>query len=171
MEINKIFENHYLKYAPSWSIERDPDGSYKYHATKSAFLLFEQQQSEINELKLKLEKLENLQVDCMIDQVWFMKGTPVANLIKYASEVYKAEAVAQNSKIEFGTDDNEHWFAHDVPFFGRVQISQIKEHGLVEWDIYFNECWQGPFNSKSECIKHLEECIQERREEEQEQYQ
>jgi iron-sulfur cluster repair protein YtfE (RIC family) len=68
-------------------------------------------QAEINELKAKLAALENLQVDCMIDQVWFMKGTPVANLIQHASEVYKAEAVAQNSKIEFGTDDNEHWFA------------------------------------------------------------
>ena len=68
------------------------------------------------------------------------------------------------SKIKFGTDDNEHWFADDVPFYGTVQIDRIEEHGLVEWDIHFNGCWQGPFNSKSECIKHLEECIKEERE-------
>lgn len=107
---------------------------------------------------------QTLKNDCMIGQTWFMKGSPVAALIKHAEEVYKAEAIAQNSKIEFGTDDNEHWFAHDVPFYGTVQIDRIEEHGLVEWDIHFNDCWQGPFNSKSACIKHLEECIQEERE-------
>lgn len=111
-----------------------------------------------------------LENDCMIGQTWFMKNTPVSALIKHAEDVYKAETVAQNSKIEFGTDDNEHWFAHDVPFYGRVQIDRIEErHGLIEWDIHFNDCWQGPFNSKSECIKHLEECIAEQREEAQEQ--
>lgn len=111
-----------------------------------------------------------LKNDCMIGQTWFMKNTPVSALIKHAEDVYKAETVAQNSKIEFGTDDNEHWFAHDVPFYGLVQIDRIEErHGLIEWDIHFNDCWQGPFNSKSECIKHLEECIAEQREEAQEQ--
>ena len=102
---------------------------------------------------------------CMIGQTWFMKGTPVSNLIKHAEKVYQAEAIAQNSKIKFGTDDNRSWFAHDVPFFGTVQMDQIEEHGIVEWDIHFNECWQGPFNSKARCIQHLEECIQEMREE------
>lgn len=106
---------------------------------------------------------QTLESDCMINQVWFMKGTPVDSLIKHAEEVYKTEVIAQNSAIKFGTDDNEHWFAHDVPFFGRVQIDRIEEHGLVEWDIYFNECWQGPFDSKQKCIKHLEECIAEQR--------
>ncbi|MCG7219517.1 hypothetical protein [Acinetobacter sp. AG3] len=117
---------------------------------------------------LKINKeLSNplLQNDCMIGQTWFMKGTPVANLIKHAEGVYKAEAIAQNSKIKFGTDDNENWFAHDVPFFGTVQI--LNEFN--EWDIHFGDCWQGPFNSKSECIQHLEECIQEKRQEDQEQ--
>ena len=105
-----------------------------------------------------------LENDCMINQTWFMKGSSVTTLIKHAEEVFKAEAVTQNSKIEFGTDDNEHWFAHDVPFYGRVQIDRIEENGLVEWDIFFNDCWQGPFDSKAACIKHLEECIQEERE-------
>ncbi|MGR2827351.1 hypothetical protein FY048_17875 [Acinetobacter sp. 1124_18A] len=106
-----------------------------------------------------------LENDCMIEQTWFMKGTPVANLIKHAEDVYKAEVAAQNSKIKFGTDDNQQWFAHDVPFFITVQIDRIEEHGLVEWDIHFNECWQGPFNSKQRCIQHLEECIAEKRQE------
>lgn len=105
---------------------------------------------------------------CMVGQTWFMEGTPVSALIKHAESVYKAEVIAQNSKIEFGTDDNEHWFAHDVPFYGTVQIDRIEEHGLVEWDIHFNGCWQGPFGSKSECIKHLEGCIAEEYEEAQE---
>lgn len=106
---------------------------------------------------------------CMVGQTWFMEGTPVSALIKHAESVYKAEVIAQNSKIEFGTDDNENWFAHDVPFYGTVQIYRIEEHGLVEWDIHFNGCWQGPFGSKSECIKHLEGCIAEEHEEAQEQ--
>ncbi|PPZ93784.1 hypothetical protein C5B41_13780 [Acinetobacter ursingii] len=114
---------------------------------------------------LNATESQTLDNDCMIGQTWFMKGTPVANLIKHAEKVYQAEAIAQNSKIEFGTDDNSSWFAHDVPFFGTVQMDQIEEYGIVEWDIHFNECWQGPFNSKARCIQHLEECIQERREE------
>ncbi|ENX49074.1 hypothetical protein F943_01467 [Acinetobacter ursingii NIPH 706] len=106
-----------------------------------------------------------LQNDCMIQQTWFMKGTPVSALIKHAENVYQSEAIAQNSKIEFGTDDNEHWFAHDVPYFGRVQISKLNEDGFVEWDICLSGCWQGPFSSKARCIQHLQECIQERNEE------
>ena len=105
-----------------------------------------------------------LENNCMIGQAWFMRGTPVSALIKHAEKAYQAEVVAQNCKLEFGTDDNEHWFAHDVPFYGTVQIDRIEEHGLIEWDIHFNGCWQGPFDSKSECIKHLEECIAEERE-------
>ncbi|WP_228145713.1 hypothetical protein [Acinetobacter sp. ANC 4654] len=122
------------------------------------------------EARMSVKAQAVLKNDCMIGQTWFMKNTPVSALIKHAEDVYKTETVAQNSKIEFGTDDNEHWFAHDVPFYGRVQIDRIEErHGLIEWDIHFNDCWQGPFNSKSECIKHLEECIAEQREEAQEQ--
>lgn len=102
-----------------------------------------------------------LEQDCMINQIWFMKGTPKQHLINYAAKVYRAEVIAQNSKIQFATDDNEHWFAHDVPFFGRVQIDRLNEDGIEEWNIYFNECWQGPFNSKARCIQHLEECIAE----------
>ena len=174
MDIQKLFEELYVKNAPSWSIERDLDSSYKYHATKSAFVLFENQQLEIESLKSELAEAQAvteqiLENDCMINQTWFMKGTPVANLIKHAEGIYQAEVAAQNSKIKFGTDDNKIWWAHDVPFFGTVQLDQIEEHGLVEWDIYFNECWQGPFNSKAKCIQHLEECIAERREEAQEQ--
>ena len=170
---NKIFEKMYGENAPDWSLERDPDGKYKYHATQSAFLLYEQQQVEVDLLKAELAKAQAapeqiLKNDCMIGQTWFMKGTPVSALVKYAEDIYKAEAIAQNSKIEFGTDDNEHWWAHDVPFYGEVQMDRIEEHGLTEWDIHFNDCWQGPFNSKSECIKHLEECIAEQREEAQE---
>lgn len=105
-----------------------------------------------------------LENDCMIGQTWFMKGTSVSELVNHAEKVYKTEAVSQNSKIEFFTDDNEHWFAHDVPFFGTVQIDRIKEHDFVEWDIHFGDCWQGPFSSKSECIEHLEICIKEEQE-------
>ncbi|MDN4021534.1 hypothetical protein QX205_15770 [Acinetobacter pittii] len=134
---------------------------------RAAFLAHAKWEYKENQLKAYQEQIENLKLqnDCMIDQTWFMKGTPVANLIKHAENVYKAEVAAQNSKIEFGTDDNEHWFAHEVPFFGKVQISKFNENGLIEWDIHFNECWQGPFESKSRCIQHLEECIAEKREE------
>lgn len=50
MSINEKFEKAYVKHAPSWTLERDPDGRYKYHATQSAFLLFEEQEREIEEL-------------------------------------------------------------------------------------------------------------------------
>lgn len=134
---------------------------------RAAFLEHAKWKLKENQLKVYQEQIENLKLqnDCMIDQTWFMKGTPVANLIKHAEGVYQAEVAAQNSKIKFGTDDNQHWFAHEVPFFGTVQIDFIQEHGLEEWDIYFNECWQGPFNSKQRCIQHLEECIAEKRQE------
>lgn len=128
--------------------------------------LYENKTTQLSWLTFLMTR-ESMTLDnhCMIDQTWFMKGTPVRNLIKHAEGVYKAEVAAQNSKINFGTDDNEHWFAHEVPFFGTVQIDRIEEHGLVEWDIHFNECWQGPFNSKQRCIQHLEECISEKRQE------
>lgn len=51
MNINEKFEKSYVKHAPSWTLERDPDGRYKYHATQSAFLLFEEQEKEIEALK------------------------------------------------------------------------------------------------------------------------
>ncbi len=67
-----------------------------------------------------------------------------------------------NEKLDFYTDPTTQLcWAHDVPFYGTVQLDRIEEHGLVEWDIYFNECWQGPFNTKNKAIQHLEECIRE----------
>ena len=142
-------------------VESPYNGTYLNYNVQTSWKVWQQAQ--------KVAVPDVLENDCMISQTWFMKGSPVSALIQHAENMYKAEAIAQNSKIKFGTDDNEHWFAHDVPFFGRVQIDCIKEHGLVEWDIFFNECWQGPFNTKSECIRHLEECIKEMREEAQEQ--
>ena len=53
-ETNKAFEALYIQNAPSWSIERDSDGGYKYHATKSAFVLFESQQGIIADLQNQL---------------------------------------------------------------------------------------------------------------------
>ncbi|MCO8088214.1 hypothetical protein NI451_07490 [Acinetobacter indicus] len=142
---NMALENGFkLKQQPTGEMELNP---YVY---QFAWALINQ--------ALDLAVLKN---DCMINQVWFMKGTPVAGLIQTAEANYQAEVVAQNSKIEFGTDDHQTWWAHEVPFYGTVQMECINENGLVEWDIFFSGCWQGPFNSKSEAIKHLEDCIQE----------
>ena len=58
MDIQKLFEELYVKNAPSWSIERDLDSSYKYHAIKSAFVLFENQQLEIESLKSELAEAQ-----------------------------------------------------------------------------------------------------------------
>lgn len=57
-QIQELFEKLYVKNAPSWALERDSDGSYKYHATQSAFSLFEQQQAEIELLKSDLDKAQ-----------------------------------------------------------------------------------------------------------------
>lgn len=80
MDIQKLFEELYVKNARSWLLECDPDGSYKYHTTQSAFVLFENQQLEIESLKSGLAKAQAvskevlLESDCMINQTWFMKG-------------------------------------------------------------------------------------------------
>ena len=57
-QIQESFEKLYVKNAPAWSLERDQNGGYKYHATQSAFLLFEQQQIEIDLLKNELAKAQ-----------------------------------------------------------------------------------------------------------------
>ena len=57
-QTQESFEKLYVKNAPAWSLERDEDGGYKYHATQSAFLLFEQQQVEIDLLKNELAKAQ-----------------------------------------------------------------------------------------------------------------
>ena len=57
-QIQESVEKLYVKNAPAWSLERDQDGGYKYHATQSAFLLFEQQQVEIDLLKNELAKAQ-----------------------------------------------------------------------------------------------------------------
>lgn len=131
---------------------RNEKGEYIYKEIHEAYLMW--QASQANAV---------LKDDCMIGKHWYPKGTPVSALINRAKRDYKTEVAAQNSKIKFGTDDNEIWWAHDVPYFGTVQMDYIKSDD--EWDIYFGECWQGPFSSKSRCIQHLEECIQEKKEE------
>ncbi len=143
----------------------DEDRKVAYEALNTGWVMWLRAKCDAKAQAVPEQVLKN---HCMVGQTWFMEGTPVSALIRHAESVYKAEVIAQNSKIEFGTDDNEHWFAHDVPFYGTVQIDRIEEHGLVEWDIHFNGCWQGPFGSKSECIKHLEGCIAEEHEEAQE---
>ena len=143
----------------------DEDRKVAYEALNTGWVMWLRAKRDAKAQAVLEQVLKN---HCMVGQTWFMEGTPVSALIRHAESVYKAEVIAQNSKIEFGTDDNEHWFAHDVPFYGTVQIDRIEEHGLVEWDIHFNGCWQGPFGSKSECIKHLEGCIAEEHEEAQE---
>ena len=57
-QTQESFEKLYVKNAPAWSLERDQNGGYKYHATQSAFLLFEQQQIEIDLLKNELAKAQ-----------------------------------------------------------------------------------------------------------------
>ena len=57
-QTQESFEKLYVKNAPAWSLERDQNGGYKYHATQSAFLLFEQQQVEIDLLKNELAKAQ-----------------------------------------------------------------------------------------------------------------
>lgn len=161
-KIDPKFKKHFIELVGEDNADFtvDKDGLLEDRDAFICHAIWELKEEEIKKYQETLDNLP-LQNDCMIGQTWFMKGTPVANLIKYAESVYKAEAIAQNSKIQFGTDDNENWFAHDVPFYGTVQI--LKE--FCEWDIHFNGCWQGPFESKSRCIQHLEECITEKREE------
>ena len=57
-QTQESFEKLYVKNAPAWSLQRDQNGGYKYHATQSAFLLFEQQQVEIDLLKNELAKAQ-----------------------------------------------------------------------------------------------------------------
>lgn len=56
---NQVFEQLYLKEAPQWSLERDPNGQYKHHATMSAYVVF-------LELWHKIQWLESKQNDLVI---------------------------------------------------------------------------------------------------------
>lgn len=116
MNINKLFEELYVKNAPTWSIERDPDGHYKYHATQSALTLFEQQQLEVESLKVDLAKantvpegfvlvpFESLKVALVwmnedIDP-WQMGGDTFADLFEHKPILEKALVNAQEQNHE-----------------------------------------------------------------------
>lgn len=85
--INKEFEKLYVSIAPSWSIERDSDGSYKYHATQSAFVLFQRQQAEIDRLQKQIDKAL-----LFLDRAYtFTKSTSCCLAILDAKEVLRGE--------------------------------------------------------------------------------
>lgn len=89
-QTQELFEKLYVKNAPSWALERDSDGSYKYHATQSAFSLFEQQQAEIELLKSD----RNHEVLELIDQRDYMED--------------QAEQLKDKLQELYGVDFGEH---------------------------------------------------------------
>ena len=101
-QTQELFEKLYVKNAPSWALERDSDGSYKYHATQSAFSLFEQQQAEIELLKSDLAKAQAVPEGfVLMPRICTNKMAHAAKAIdgrlsafKYA-DVYKAMIEAQ----------------------------------------------------------------------------
>lgn len=100
MDIKELFEKMYAMNAPSWSLERDPDGSYKYHATQSAFVLFEQQQIEIESLKVQLEKAQVVPEGFVLvpkepTEAMYIAGTDKRQSGGNTADVYKAMIEAQ----------------------------------------------------------------------------
>lgn len=110
---------------------------------------------------IRRESLELLENDCLIGHTLFAKGTPKKDLIKYAENAHKARIVESNSKIKFEGKSPE-WCAHNVPFFGRVQLERVDEdEGFSEWVIFLGGHWQGPFSTRADAIEYLEERIKE----------
>lgn len=68
--------------------------------------------------------------------------------------------------IDWQQDGENRWVA-EVPFFEVVILECFNDgegDDFEEWDIYFGgecDCWQGPFDSRYECIRHLMECIKQ----------
>lgn len=86
--INKEFEKLYVMNAPKWALERDTDGSYKYHATQSAFVLFQHQQAELDKLQKRINKALPF-----LDRAYkFTKSTSCRLAISDAKEVLWGES-------------------------------------------------------------------------------
>ena len=85
--INKEFEKLYVMNAPKWALERDPDGSYKYHATQSAFVLFQHQQAELDKLQKRIDRALPF-----LDQAYrFIKSTSCRMVIFDAKGILRGE--------------------------------------------------------------------------------
>ena len=107
-QTQESFEKLYVKNAPDWSLERDQDGGYKYHATQSAFLLFEQQQVEIELLKAELAKAQAVPEVITIGnelQSWVAVNSFSADDGEGVLPVVDANAIAE--KIEELTGANQ----------------------------------------------------------------
>lgn len=64
------------------------------------------------------------------------------------------------------TCDTDQWCC-ETKEFGCVILQCIDDGDgdeFEEWDICINDCWQGPFDSRHECIEHLKVCIKEKEE-------
>lgn len=62
--------------------------------------------------------------------------------------------------------DDDYWEAKTS--LGLVALHCVEEgwgDEFEEWDICINDCWQGPFDSRYDCIQHLKVCIKEHEEE------
>ena len=107
MDIQKLFEELYVKNAPSWSIERDPNGSYKYHATQSAFVLFENQQMEIESLKSELAKAQAVPKWISVDDRIPEDNILVLAMSQTVSNIFNVYNVM--ALDEFEESDITHW--------------------------------------------------------------
>lgn len=140
MEINKLFEKLYVKNAPTWALERDPDGSYKYHATQSAFLLFEQQQIEIESLKNQIlskhkngyyiRDLRNPIGNCM--KFWYQSGYGTKH-----KNFFWCETLEEAKKYKGGCDWFEIWHASYIDSLAEYTVDfQLADRaiGMVDFN-------------------------------------
>lgn len=111
-QTQESFEKLYVKNAPDWSLERDQDGGYKYHATQSAFLLFEQQQVEIDLLKAQLNNMESCYIEKkkQVDAVEHVLGCAMIGpkeVFMYAERIQEAlQGGDQNTKNKAQSIEN-----------------------------------------------------------------
>lgn len=68
-------------------------------------------------------------------------------------------------KYEWLPYDTNQWSTETVEF-GLVIIEELCDEdgdfNFGEWDICIDDCWQGPFSSKFDCLNHLTECIKDK---------
>ena len=97
-ESKKLFEKLYIQKAPSWSVEQDEDGGYKYHATQSAFALFEILHANIEQLKAKNTQLTHALVNANAEKSKWQKD--YWQLVERNAE-YGAMLISDPSSLEY----------------------------------------------------------------------
>ena len=66
-------------------------------------------------------------------------------------------------ELEWVQTNHDSW-TNNSTLFGLVTLECVDDGSgdeFEEWDIHFNNCWQGSFFCRHDAIEHLKACIKE----------